>query len=414
MNVILPPSKLKGTIQVPSSKSIGHRELICAALAEGESMVRNITVSQDIEATCRVLRQFGADIREENNNIPGQATYHISGGLKRQGQPFTVDCGESGSTLRFLIPLGIASGNQVTYTGQGRLAERPLRPYYDLFEQQGISYQPTNGALPLLVSGKLAAGQYELPGNVSSQFFTGLLFVLPLLENDSILRSTTKLESKSYIDMTLECLAQHGIRIDEKGAGCYVIPGNQKYRNGNYVTEGDYSQAAFWLVAGALGSEIDCQGLKEGSRQGDKVILSIIQNMIEQENSVIDAVDCPDLVPVVTVLAAFRKGTTHIINAGRVRLKECDRLHAMALELNKLGAAVQEEPEGLIINGVSQLRGGRVNAWNDHRIAMSLAIASLGCRENVIIEGAECVRKSYPCFWQDFAALGGILIQEDS
>ncbi|WP_301859583.1 3-phosphoshikimate 1-carboxyvinyltransferase [uncultured Megasphaera sp.] len=427
MNVVITPHTLQGTVEAPSSKSIGHRDLICAALADGESVVDNISPSQDIEATCQILQAFGADIQEIPSSHPGRAAYCVRGGLKRQDQPLSVNANESGSTLRFLIPVGILSGNTVTFHGQGRLAKRPLAPYYTIFDEKHIAYTTTDGALPLTVHGTLRPGRYALAGDVSSQFFTGLLMTLPLLSGDSHLQSTTPLESASYVNMTIDCLTQHGIQIDKDWNGSYHIPGNQQYRNGEYVVEGDYSQAAFWLSAGTLGKAICCTGLRPHSSQGDEVIVSIIRQMGGQiegkteltacpsllEGRVIDVEDCPDLVPVLTVLATCSKGITRIINAGRVRLKECDRLHAIATELNKLGADVEEEPEGLIIHGVSGLTGGRVSGWNDHRIAMALAVASQRCSGTLVIEGAECVRKSYPEFWQDFASLGGIYRQED-
>lgn len=426
MNVIITPHTLQGTVEAPSSKSIGHRDLICAALAEGESLVDNISLSQDIEATCDILRALGAEITPVMSSHPGRAAYRIRGGLKKQDGSIAVSANESGSTLRFLIPVAIFSGNEVTFSGQGRLAKRPLTPYYELFDEKGVAYETTEGALPLTVSGTLQPGTYSLAGDVSSQFFTGLLMTLPLLDGDSVLRSTTPLESASYVDMTLDCLRQHGIVIEKEQNGSYRIPGNQHYRPGTYVVEGDYSQAAFWLSAGSLGRAICCTGLRSQSSQGDEVIVSLIRDMGGQVEGkteltacpsdlvgrVIDVEDCPDLVPVLTVLASCAKGITRIIHAGRVRLKECDRLHAMATELNKIGGDIEEEDEGLIIHGVGGFTGGTVSGWNDHRIAMALAVASQRCSQPLRIEGAECVRKSYPEFWQDFQALGGMIQKE--
>ena len=427
MNLVITPHTLQGTVEAPSSKSIGHRELICAALAEGESVVDNISLSQDIEATRRILEVLGARMEEIPSARPGRVAYRIQGGLKRQDAPLAVDAYESGSTLRFLIPLAVLSGNTVTFSGRGRLAQRPLDPYYAIFDEKHISYTTTEGALPLTVCGELTPGRYTMAGDVSSQFFTGLLMTLPLLDGDSLLQSTTPLESASYVDMTIDCMRRYGVSIDKEWNGSYHIRGNQQYQPGNYVVEGDYSQAAFWLAAGTLGKAVCCTGMRPDSSQGDKVIVSIIRSMggqIEGKTEltacpsnlfgrVIDVEDCPDLVPALAVLATCGEGITHIIHAGRVRLKECDRLHAMATELNKIGAEIEEEPEGLIIHGVPSLTGGRVSGWNDHRIAMALAIASQRCSGELIIEGAECVRKSYPDFWQDFAKLGGIYRVEE-
>ncbi len=414
MNITITPGALSGSLRVPSSKSMTHRELIAAALADGESVVHGVTPSQDIEATVRILSLMGAKFISEE--AEGGLTFHVSGGLSKQDSLLEADAGESGSTLRFSIPLGLISGNEVRYEGHGKLPARPLTPYYGIFDEKQISYDNDKG-LPLTVKGHLKGGVYELPGDVSSQFFTGLLFALPLAQEDSTLRSTTTLESKSYVDMTLDTLARHGITIHEKTPELYEIPGGQSYRNGIFSVEGDYSQAAFWLVAGIVGGEISLTGLSATSKQGDKAILEILQEMgghisedggtitakkSDTHGTVIDAEDCPDLVPVLAALASVSRGRTEIIHAARVRLKECDRLHAMAVELTKLGAHIEEKPDGLVIDGVENLTGGTVSSWNDHRIAMALAAISPKCTGDLTIEGAESVRKSYPGFWEDF------------
>lgn len=419
MNITITPGALSGSLRVPSSKSMTHRELIAAALADGESVVHGVTPSQDIEATVRILSLMGAKFISEE--AEGGLTFHVSGGLKKQPGLLVADAGESGSTLRFSIPLGLISGNEVRYEGHGKLPARPLTPYYGIFAEKGISYDNDRG-LPLTVKGALTGGVYELPGDVSSQFFTGLLFALPLAQEDSTLRSTTTLESKSYVDMTLDTLARHGITIHEKTPELYEIPGGQSYRNGIFSVEGDYSQAAFWLVAGIVGGEISLTGLSATSKQGDKAILTILQEMgghisedggriiakkSDTHGTVIDAEDCPDLVPVLAALASVSRGRTEIIHAARVRLKECDRLHAMAVELTKLGAHIEEKPDGLVIDGVETLTGGTVSSWNDHRIAMALAAISPKCTGDLTIEGAESVRKSYPGFWEDFGRVQG-------
>lgn len=430
MKMIITPHALGGTIQVPSSKSIGHRDLICAALASGQSYVENISLSQDIDATCGILRSFGASIEEIPSQLNGRTAYKIQGSLQKTEQRITADCCESGSTLRFLIPVGLVGSHSVTFTGRGHLPERPLDPYFDLFREQRIAFQQKveEKSLPLTVQGTLRPGTYTLPGNISSQFFTGLLLALPLLDGDSVLISTTPLESVSYVTMTIDCMANHGVHVYYDGTDTFRIPGNQQYRAGRYIIEGDYSQAAFWLSAGMLSKkDIVCTGLRPRSSQGDMAIVSILRAMGGDISSsgetltahpsalrgrTIDVEDCPDLVPALAVAASCSKGTTRIVHAARVRLKECDRLHAMAVELNKLGADIQEEPEGLLIHGVPALHGGVVNAWNDHRIAMALAIVTQRCHDSVTIEGAESVRKSYPEFWKDFVAMGGLCRQE--
>ena len=424
------PKNLKGSISIPSSKSMGHREIICAALGNEESIVDNISISKDIEATCKALISLGAEIKEVKSKIQGRKAFKIKGtDGKFKVTHNIIDCGESGSTLRFLIPFGAICNEKVIFTGHGKLVSRPLKPYYDIFNKKKIKYETSDSEnLPLKINGKLEAGEYELPGDVSSQFISGLLFILPILKGDSILKITSKLESRSYIDLTLSSLKKYGIEIEHDNYMVYKIKGSQHYKNTDSLVEGDYSQIAFWLVAGALNNKensILCKGINLNSLQGDKVIIEILQRMgvslniknklneievcggEEIQNTVIDARDCPDIIPVLTVLASIGKGTTEVINAGRLRIKECDRLKAITTELNKIGADITELPDGLIIKGKKSLTGGKVECWNDHRIAMSLAVASIKCTEPLILNGTECVSKSYPEFWNDFAKIGG-------
>lgn len=417
MKVQITAPRFGGSLRVPSSKSMTHRELIAAALAPGQSRVSGVSPSEDIRATVSILTLLGAGFEMEKNP-DGTETILVRGGLAPQGKAVLADAGESGSTLRFLIPIGLVSGNEVTYTGHGKLPSRPLTPYLDLFQEKQISCR-TEGGLPLTAAGTLRGGDYALPGNVSSQFFTGLLFALPLAEGDSVLRSTTPLESEGYVDMTVDTLTRHGIAIGMPEKGVFAIPGGQTYRAGDFSVEGDYSQAAFWLAAALTGGEMTLEGLSPSSRQGDREIVEILRKMggsirrdgdtVTAEKSathgtVIDAENVPDLVPVLAALAAVSEGTTEIIHAARVRLKECDRLHAMTAELKKLGADIEEKPDGLIIRGKESLSGGTVDSWNDHRIAMALAAVSAKCTGSLVIEGAEAVRKSYPRFWEDFQA----------
>lgn len=421
--------RLAGTVNVPSSKSMGHREIICAALAQGITVIDNISMSDDIAATLRCLNALGVKSELTASKFKGRSAVKIygTGGVKATGA--VCDCGESGSTLRFLLPLGALCGALVTFSGAGRLGERPLKPYYDIFDLQGIKYSPAQG-LPVTVEGRLHSGEFKLPGNVSSQFVSGLLFALPLLEGNSEIIITTPLESQSYIDLTLSALAKYGIEVTNNNYQRFSVPGGQKYQSGNADVEGDWSQAAFWLVAGCLNGDIICGGAEAASLQGDRVVKDILTAMggnitvtdgglqavtSTLHGTVIDASDCPDIIPVLTVAAAVAEGTTKIINAGRLRIKECDRLHAIAAELNKLGADVTEQAESLVVKGKPQgLLGGSVSAWNDHRIAMSMAVASLVCRGPVIIGGSESVKKSYPTFWQDFAMLGGRIMQGEN
>lgn len=426
------PARLHGTVQVPSSKSMGHRLCICAGLSEDTCTVDNIALSKDIEATNRCLAALDVPLTEAEPAAAGRKafTYGKGGAWRQLDGARTADCGESGSTLRFFIPLAALTGVPFTFTGRGKLVSRPEQPYYDMFDRQGLPYRTVaDGRLPLTVHGRLQPGDYVLPGDVSSQFVSGLLLALPLLDGDSDLAIVPPLESASYIGLTLQSIRRFGIRVEQQDALHYHIPGRQRYRAPapRVAVEGDWSQAAFWLVAGSIGATPDgiaCAGLDGDSGQGDKAVLAILRRMgaaITEEGgrytarparlhgTVIDASDCPDLVPVLSVAAALADGETHIVHAGRLRLKECDRLAAMAAELGKLGARVDEEPEGLRIHGCpGGLAGGAVTqSWNDHRVAMSLAVAALGCKAPVVLDGGGSVTKSYPGFWLDYRALGG-------
>lgn len=416
MNTIkITPTILQGNISVPPSKSLCHRAIIAAGLASDNCNIENVVFSEDILATCNAMRDLGVSVTKGENNLIINGV-DFSNTTKNE-----IDCAESGSTLRFLIPIALLTGSEFTFTGSGRLSERPLTPYYKIFKEQGIKYNSSAG-LPLTVKGKLKAGLYKLPGNISSQFITGLLFALPLLNGDSKIILTTELESKAYVDLTIDILSKFSVHIENIGYTEINVVGNQKYIARNYKVEGDFSQAAFWLVAGILGGEIQCEDMNIKSLQGDISIIDIILKMggnisIEEgkinairsktHGIIIDASECPDLVPILAVLASVSHGTTEIINAGRLRIKECDRLKAMATELTKLGGDVVETEDGLIIHGKESLRGGTVDSYNDHRIAMALSIASIRCRQPVIITDSACIKKSYPEFYKDFVMLGG-------
>ncbi|WP_346917105.1 3-phosphoshikimate 1-carboxyvinyltransferase [Clostridium sp.] len=415
--IIIKPKLLKGNIVVPPSKSLGHRGIIAAALSRGISKVDNIQLSKDIEATMDIMKELGAVLNTEGHSL------HIDGSnMFSYKKSLDLKCNESGSTLRFLIPLALTKNEDYVFHGEGKLISRPLEPYYEIFEEKGIKYSTEEGVLPLKVSGKLTSGTYRVRGDISSQFITGLLFSLPLLEGNSKIELTTKLESKGYIDLTLEVLKDFGIEIENNNYKEFSIRGAQRYHSRDYYIEGDYSQGAFFLVAGALGSSIICSGLNKNSLQGDKVILDILETMgcsiDESEEGIkvnpsrtkgveIDVSNCPDLVPILTVLASLSEGETRIINAKRLRIKECDRLHAITAELNKLGANIIELEDSLIISGVSELKGGEVNSHNDHRIVMALAIAATRAKGEVIINNPSAVEKSYPNFFKDYIKLGG-------
>ena len=386
MNVTILPGTLKGAVTPPSSKSQTHRAVLALMLAQGEGKLSNLAVSQDIQATqdCVAALKSGQ---------PAQA----------DGLPL-LDCGESGSTLRFLIPVALAVRGGGHFTGRGRLMERPQGPYIRLFEEKGISWNQEGACLT--VAGQLEPGVYALPGNVSSQFITGLLYALPLLPGDSRIVLTTPLESRGYVDMTLDMLRRFDIKVEEQEDG-FLVPGNQTYQARDLTLEADWSGAAFWYAANFLGAQVDIQGLNPDSVQGDRQIGTLSWKLARPGNVDIDLSQCPDLAPPLAVMAAVRKRTTRFVNAGRLRMKESDRLETIARTLNALGAKAQVGEDTLILEGLDHLEGGTVDGCNDHRIAMMAAVAAVACKEPVTILGAECVKKSYPRFWEDYTALGG-------
>ena len=424
MKIKIKPSILNGKIEIPPSKSYSHRTVIAAALAEGgkKSKIDNLKFSVDITTTTDIMENWGAKINREESSLE-----IIGNGGKVVPKDKHVQCNESGSTIRFLIPIGITDENELIFDGKGKLVDRPLDSYYRIFDKQGIFDKNENGKLPLTVNGKLKAGNYEIDGNISSQFITGLLYSLPLLDGDSKLTINKNLESKGYIDLTLEILKLAGIEIVNNNYKSFDIKGNQIYRPFDYTVEGDYSQVAFWIVAGIISAnkdnEVKCLHVNKNSLQGDREIIEIVERMgadieifdnyvlvrpSKTKGTVIDISQCPDIAPILTVLGALSEGETRIINGERLRIKESDRITSIKTELNKLGANVAEEGDSLIIQGVEGFKGGvTVNAWNDHRIAMSLAIASTRCEKEIILEEAESVRKSYPHFWDDFVKMGG-------
>ncbi len=404
MDIKIIPGKLNGTVSIPSSKSMTHRVLIGAALAKGKSVISNVTFSKDIYATIDALKASGADITAVGNTVT------VNGLCGRCPQNAEIDCCESGSTLRFMIPVTAALGINSVYKGQGRLPERPITPYLRELPQKGITFDYEN-TMPFTVSGKLLSGKYSLEGNISSQFITGLLFALPLLEGDSEIILTSPLESKPYADMTIESLKLFGIDIKETQKG-YYIKGSQQYHSSDVSVEGDYSQAAFFYVANALGSNVKIENLKKESTQGDKKIVEITENLCYNENNVpmgfsVNASDIPDLVPILAVLGTYCCNTSRISGAERLKIKESDRLTATAAAINALGGDVTPVNDGLIINN-ARLCGGSIDSCGDHRIAMCAAIAATICQEPVIIKNADSVEKSYPDFFRDYQNLGGI------
>ena len=408
------PAILSGKIKAISSKSHAHRVLICSALASEPTKINCNVLSKDITATVECLKMLGAEIKIEENTLFVNP--------QKFSEKAEIDCGESGSTLRFLLPVVSALGIDTTINAHGRLPERPLSPLKEELEKKGVVFE-TDNKYPLHITGNLQSGEYELAGNVSSQFVSGLLFALPLLNGDSKISLIPPVESKSYIDMTVATLRDFGILIEET-ENTYIIKGNQKYISPKEITiEGDWSNSAFFLCAGALSRDgVTVSGLNINSTQGDKKILDILKRMgasveVNDEITVkknklmgtmVNGGDIPDLVPIVSVMGAMcDKGVTHIVNASRLRLKESNRIATTEALLTKVGAAVSETDDGLVIWGENDLIGGRVEGANDHRIVMSAAILSCLCALPVDIVDAEAVNKSYPHFFEDFNSLGG-------
>ena len=407
MNLTISPHVLSGQITPPASKSQGHRLIMGCALSSGVSRLQDASNSQDITATLECMTALGARAHWED-----ETTLSITGSA---GQPapegLLLDCGESGSTLRFLIPIALALTGNVSFRGHGRLMQRPQTPYFEIFQEKGISYQLTGDLLT--VKGQLTAGLYQLQGNVSSQFITGLLYALPLLAGDSDIQLTTPLESESYVRLTLDALSHFGITVTPTANGWH-IPGGQHYQPYDGQVEADYSQAGFFYAAREIGNPVTIVGMNPRSVQGDRIVVDYMEKLAQPGPVELDVRDCPDLVPPLAVRAALRDGDTVISGAARLRLKESDRLASVTSVLCGLGAQIDERPDSLVIHGVSQLEGGiTVDSWGDHRIAMMTAIAATACRRPVTLTGAQSVNKSYPSFWDDYCQLGGC-VQEVS
>lgn len=419
MDVKIFPARLNGTVNAIPSKSQAHRALICTALADKPTRVECNGESEDILATAACLSALGAEIERESG---AYVVRPLNRGREGNDGIATLPCGESGSTFRFMLPIVGALGRKVSFTPKGRLPERPLSPLYEELVSHGAELSP-QGSVPFYADGRLTPGRYSLDAGVSSQFISGLLFALPLLDGDSELALTGNMESFPYVELTVAMLEEFGVKVEFDG-GAFSIPGGQTYRSSGVVrVEGDWSNAAFWLGAGVIGSgSVTCTDLNLQSRQGDRAILDLLAKFGAQvktkgsavtvsggkmRGTEIDVKDIPDLVPILAVIAAAAEGTTVIRNAGRLRTKESDRLASVSAVLRALGADVSETEDGLVINGSADFSGGEVSSYGDHRIAMSAAIAATVCAELVVIYGAEAVNKSYPGFFDDLRLLGG-------
>ena len=404
----------KGKIKAITSKSVAHRLLICSAFADSPTRILCEETNKDIEATAACLDALGANIQR---NAPYYDVIPVSPENITRGA--TLPCGESGSTLRFLLPIAAALGADCSFLLEGRLADRPLSPLREELESHGVSISGKN---PLSISGKLCGREFSIDGSVSSQFVSGLLFALTLMKNEATLTVTGKIESAPYIDITCYALSLFGAPV-QKNENKFTVGARASLTSPSYLeAEGDWSNAAFPLALGVLGDEVEVYGLNPDSAQGDKRIIDILLRFgadisvsdngsyIARRSNLksidIDASQIPDLVPVLATVASVAEGRTRIYGASRLRLKESDRLFTVSDMLRRLGAKIEENDDGLTVEGVRALRGGSVSSYNDHRIAMSAAVAASVCESAVEIDGAEAVNKSYPTFWEDASSLG--------
>lgn len=395
------PAPLRGSLDAIPSKSEAHRALICAALADAPTELHMGPGSEDIAATIRCLTALGAEIARAGDTLR----------VSPMGPPparAEADCGESGSTLRFLLPVAAALGIDARFHMHGRLPQRPIAPLDQLLESGGCTLTRPEPDV-LRVCGRLRPGRYALPGNVSSQFISGMLFALHLVEGKSVLGVEGRLESAGYVEMTLKALRTFGASPEAQPAR-FCIAGGKFHSPGTLRIGGDWSNAAFWLCADAFaGCEIHLKGLDADSAQGDRRVVDELARLRAASSGtcIVDAADIPDLIPALTACACGLRKPLEVIHAGRLRIKESDRLAAIARTLNALGAQIRETEDGLRVEASCAPAGGRVDAWGDHRIAMMAAIFSCVCSGTVEIAGAEAVNKSYPGFWRDFARLGG-------
>lgn len=410
------PTTLRGEYKTPPSKSMTHRALICSALANGKSTITNFVLSEDIKATIDALTKLGAKFDIQDDKV------YVEGVKRLKAPTEEVYCNESGSTLRFMIPIFSLTGKEVTFTGAKSLIKRPQSVYEKIFKEDDIPYTITKESI--MVNGSIKAREYTLDGSVSSQFFTGLMFSLPLLKENSYIYFKNTLESESYIDLTIQMLELYGIEIQKISNG-FFIEGNQMYKAQDYRVEGDYSQAAFFLVGGVLNGAVKSLDLHHESKQGDRAILDIIKSVkgvvVYEESgytamksqtagTTIDISDCPDLGPIVALLLALSKGRSRIVNAQRLRLKESDRIESTVTTLKALGANIKEENDEIIIQGKKGLTGGvSLDSYNDHRIAMMISIAATICEEPIELTNPYAINKSYPDFYKDYISLGGFI-----
>ena len=426
MDLKIKPGFLKGTIEAISSKSELHRMLICAAFSDKPTMIRvsgsaydgNHEFPKDIQATMSCLKALGADFTE----APGSISVTPVSSKNTGGKTPLLDCRESGSTFRFLLPVAAAFTENASFTGSGRLPERPIIDLSAALKKHGVAF--SSDTLPFTITGKPDGGVYEIPGNISSQFLTGLLLMMPLIPEDIFVRLTTPLVSSGYIDITTQIMSAFGINVVQKDRE-WQLTERRSYTSPSEISAGgDWSNTAAFLTASMLreGNEITCRNLFSDSCQGDRNLLrfleefgagiSIFPDSVRStagilHGTVIDIDDTPDLLPYLAVAACAAVGKTVFCNAGRLRLKESDRIDSTAAMIRALGGTAETDTDQITIYGSGSLRGGTVDSANDHRIVMASAIAASICDAPVVIRGAEAVSKSYPTFFEDFAGVGG-------
>ena len=398
----LTPRPLRGEIAALPSKSQAHRALICAALADGPTRISCGPTGQDVAATVRCLRALGADVEYDGK------TYAVTP-IRAPAHNAVLDAGESGSTLRFLLPVACALGANATFLLRGRLTERPMEPLWSVLVRHGAVLARDENTIR--TGGKLTGSDFSLAANVSSQFLSGILFALCVMGGGN-LRLETALESAPYFDMTCGMLARFGAVLTQKNDTTCLAPGGL-HSPGELAVEGDWSNAAFWLCAGRIGaSSLTVTGLDPESRQGDRIIPTLI-DAVCAGNAEINCSQIPDLVPPLAALAALRPGVTRFTGATRLRLKESDRIESTVWMLRSLGARAVAASDGLRVEGQASLPGGTVDACGDHRIAMAAAICAAGCTGPVVIRGAQATQKSYAGFWEDYVNLGGRVTWEE-
>lgn len=396
MKITVKPSAAKGRVTAPPSKSMAHRLITCASMAKGKSIIRNVAYSQDILATIDCMSALGAEIVRDND------TLYINGAdIGKQSVTRPLDCRECGSTLRFMIPICWLSQNSITLKGSERLMARPLGVYADIAKDKSLGFEYINNSI--ITKGKLTGGKYRFPGNISSQFVSGLLFALPMCEEDSIIELIPPIESRSYIEMTLFALQEFGINVECPNDNSFFIKGGQSYKPCEMSVEGDYSNAAFLKALDVIGGNVEVRGLASDSRQGDKICSEHFENM-KKGFCDIDLGDCPDLGPILFAAAAAMKGA-HFTSTARLRIKESDRVAAMVQELEKMNVKCKiEDNEVTVYSSELKYPSEILSGHNDHRIVMALTV--LMTITGGELEGAQAVRKSYPDFFDVIKALG--------